>query len=128
MKGYERIAVQVTNLLRAHPRGMTITDISRSLHLNRNSVAKYLEILVTSGQVEKQRIGRASSIYITPQPEQDVMVFLPESGQTLSGGRHGSTAYPYRKTGRFLSDLGLFPGGSARLNEGREPCDGHEKN
>ena len=59
MKGYERIAVQITNLLRAHPRGMTITDISLSLHLNRNSVAKYLEILVTSGHVEKQRIGRA---------------------------------------------------------------------
>jgi PAS domain S-box-containing protein len=38
---------------------MTITDISLSLHLNRNSVAKYLEILVTSGHVEKQRIGRA---------------------------------------------------------------------
>jgi PAS domain S-box-containing protein len=59
MKGYERIAVQITNLLRAHPRAMTITDISRYLHLNRNSVAKYLEILVTSGHVEKQRIGRA---------------------------------------------------------------------
>jgi len=59
MKGYKRIAVQITNLLRAHPRGMTITDISLSLHLNRNSVAKYLEILVTSGQVEKRRIGRA---------------------------------------------------------------------
>ena len=59
MKGYERIAIQITNLLRAHSRGMTITDIALSLHLNRNSVAKYLEILVTSGHVEKQRIGRA---------------------------------------------------------------------
>jgi PAS domain S-box-containing protein len=59
MKGYERIAVQITNLLRARPRGMTITDISLYLHLNRNSVAKYLEILVTSGHVEKERIGRA---------------------------------------------------------------------
>jgi len=59
MKGYERIAVQITNLLRSTPRGMTITDISQSLHLNRNSVAKYLEILVTSGHIEKQRIGRA---------------------------------------------------------------------
>ena len=38
---------------------MTITDISQTLHLNRNSVAKYLEILVTSGHVEKQPIGRA---------------------------------------------------------------------
>jgi PAS domain S-box-containing protein len=65
MKGYEKIAVQITNLLRAHPRGMTITDVSQRLHLNRNSVAKYLEILVTSGHVEKQRIGRAKLFFIS---------------------------------------------------------------
>jgi PAS domain S-box-containing protein len=65
MKGYERIAVQITNLLRAHPRGLTITDISQSLHLNRNSVAKYLEILVISGHVEKQRVGRAKLFFLS---------------------------------------------------------------
>jgi PAS domain S-box-containing protein len=65
MKGYERIAVQITNLLRIHPRGMTITGISQALRLNRNSVAKYLEILVTSGRVEKQRVGRAKLFFLS---------------------------------------------------------------
>ncbi len=65
MKGYERIAVQITNLLRAHPRGLTITAISRTLHLNRNSVAKYLEILQTSGHVERERVGRAKIFFLS---------------------------------------------------------------
>lgn len=76
MKGYERIAVQITNLLRAHPRGMTITDISQSLHLNRNSVAKYLEILVTSGHVEKQRVGRAKLFFLSQRVPISAMLNL----------------------------------------------------
>jgi PAS domain S-box-containing protein len=76
MKGYERIADQITNLLRAHPRGMTITDISRYLHLNRNSVAKYLEILVTSGHVEKQRVGRAKLFFLSQRVPVSAMLNL----------------------------------------------------
>ena len=76
MKGYEKIAVQITNLLRAHPRGMTITDISQDLHLNRNSVAKYLEILVTSGHVEKQRVGRAKLFFLSQRVPISAMLNL----------------------------------------------------
>jgi PAS domain S-box-containing protein len=76
MKSYERIAVQITNLLRAHPRGLTITDISRSLHLNRNSVAKYLEILVISGHVEKQRVGRAKLFFLSQRIPVSAMLNL----------------------------------------------------
>ena len=76
MKGYERIAVQITNLLRARPRGLTITDISQALHLNRNSVAKYLEILVTAGQVDKQRIGRAKIYSISQRVPVSAMLNL----------------------------------------------------
>jgi PAS domain S-box-containing protein len=76
MKGYEKIAVQITNLLRAHPRGMTITDISRYLHLNRNSVAKYLEILVTSGHAEKQRVGRAKLFFLSQRVPVSAMLNL----------------------------------------------------
>lgn len=76
MKGYDRIAVQITNILRAHPRGMTITDISRYHHLNRNSVAKYLEILVTSGHVEKQRVGRAKLFFLSQRVPVSAMLNL----------------------------------------------------
>jgi PAS domain S-box-containing protein len=76
MKGYGKIAAQITNLLRAHPRGMTITDISRTLALNRNSVAKYLEILVTSGQVDKERIGRAKLFFLSQRVPLSAMLDL----------------------------------------------------
>lgn len=76
MKGYERIAVQIRNLLRSHPRGMTITAISQALGLNRNSVAKYLEVLVTSGQVEKQRVGRAKLFFLSQRVPLSAMLNL----------------------------------------------------
>ena len=76
MKGYERIAVQITNLLRGRPRGMTISDLSQALHLNRNSVAKYLEILVTAGKVEKQRIGRAKIFFLSQKVPISAMLNL----------------------------------------------------
>jgi|APFre7841882630_1041343.scaffolds.fasta_scaffold183238_1 response regulator of citrate/malate metabolism len=36
---------KIKNLLRFHRNGLTITDIAKKLRLNRNSTAKYLEIL-----------------------------------------------------------------------------------
>ncbi|MCQ8894540.1 MAG: PAS domain S-box protein [Methanolinea sp.] len=50
---------RIKKLLKARPKGLTITDISHSLKLNRNSVAKYLEILLITGQVEVQLYGNA---------------------------------------------------------------------
>jgi PAS domain S-box-containing protein len=46
-------------LLKVHPKGLTITDISSRLKMNRNSAAKYLEILQISGVVECQTYGTA---------------------------------------------------------------------
>jgi len=52
-------------LLKAHPKGLTITDISSRLTMNRNSVAKYLEVLLISGQVETQSYGTARVFFLT---------------------------------------------------------------
>ncbi len=52
-------------LLKVHPKGLTITDISSKLKLNRNSVAKYLEILLISGQVESQSYGTARVFFLS---------------------------------------------------------------
>jgi PAS domain S-box-containing protein len=51
--------------LRSHRRGMTITDLSASIHLNRNLVAKYLDMLLISGQVEMQVIGAAKVFFLS---------------------------------------------------------------
>lgn len=46
-------------LLRSHHKGLTITDISKKLRLNRNSTAKYLDILLISGDVALNSYGPA---------------------------------------------------------------------
>lgn len=49
----------IRELLRTHPKGMTIEEISRLLPLNRTSTAKYLNTLLISGQAEMRSFGRA---------------------------------------------------------------------
>ena len=50
---------RLLNLLRFKARGMTITEISRATKMNRNSVAKYLQMLLVSGQVAVEKVGNA---------------------------------------------------------------------
>jgi PAS domain S-box-containing protein len=50
---------RIKNLLKFKPKGMSISDISHNLKMNRNSVAKYLDLLLVSGQVEVQSYGTA---------------------------------------------------------------------
>lgn len=46
-------------LLRSHRKGLTITEIAKNLKLNRNSTAKYLDILLISGEVALNSYGPA---------------------------------------------------------------------
>ena len=57
---------KIKNLLRYHRKGLTITDIAQKLHLNRNSTAKYLEILLISGEVNLNTYGPAK-VYTVSQ-------------------------------------------------------------
>ncbi len=50
---------QIKALLKTHPDGMTISEIFTNLKMNRYSLAKYLEILEVSGQVESRTFGTA---------------------------------------------------------------------
>ncbi|MDE4907688.1 PAS domain-containing protein [Methanogenium marinum] len=45
--------------LRFHPKGMTITEISKQTHLTRNSVSKHLEVLRIGGHVDMRVVGNA---------------------------------------------------------------------
>ena len=56
---------RIKKLLKARPKGLTISDISHSLKINRNSVAKYLEILLITGQVEMRMYGNAKVYYLS---------------------------------------------------------------
>jgi PAS domain S-box-containing protein len=56
---------KIRNLLKLHQKGLSITEISSRLKLNRNSVAKYLELLSISGQVEMHSYGSAKVFYLS---------------------------------------------------------------
>ncbi|NYT16828.1 MAG: PAS domain S-box protein [Methanomicrobiales archaeon] len=56
---------RIKRLLKARPKGLTISDISHNLKINRNSVAKYLEILLITGQVEMRMYGNAKVYYLS---------------------------------------------------------------
>jgi two-component sensor histidine kinase len=56
---------RVLDLLKEEPRGLSITDISRALKLNRNSVSKYLNMLLISGHVELRSIGVAKVYFLS---------------------------------------------------------------
>lgn len=56
---------KIKQLLRHHPRGMTISDLSSKLKMNRNLMAKYLDVLLFSGHVEMQVTGTAKVYFIS---------------------------------------------------------------
>jgi len=56
---------KIKRTLRSHPRGMSITDLSKSLQTNRNSVAKYLDIMLTSGEVEMKKVCTAKLYFLS---------------------------------------------------------------
>ncbi|MDD1695990.1 MAG: PAS domain S-box protein [Methanoregula sp.] len=62
---YERELTRIKNFLKGSPKGYTVTAISKGIEINRNSVAKYLDVLCTSGIVELKIIGSAKVYSLT---------------------------------------------------------------
>ncbi|MBP1928083.1 PAS domain S-box-containing protein [Methanolinea mesophila] len=61
----EETISKIKVLLKLNSRGLTITEISSKLKMNRNSVAKYLEVLLISGQVESCSYGTARVFFLS---------------------------------------------------------------
>jgi PAS domain S-box-containing protein len=51
--------------LRWNPRGLTISDLNTKLNMNRNLLAKYLDMLLISGQVEMKVTGTAKVYFLS---------------------------------------------------------------
>lgn len=58
--------LKIKQLLKSNPRGMTISALSKKLKINRNSVSKYLEILLSFGHVDRMEYG-PSKVYFLSQ-------------------------------------------------------------
>ncbi len=65
MSGYQDELSKIKEILKANPMGLTVTNISKRININRNSVAKYLDVLHISGQVERRAIGPAKLYYLS---------------------------------------------------------------
>lgn len=65
MEDYEKEITRIRDLLTSHPEGMSITDISGHLQINRNSVAKYMDILQIQGGVDGRKRGTSKVYYIS---------------------------------------------------------------
>ncbi|WP_340820729.1 PAS domain S-box protein [Methanolobus sp. WCC4] len=65
MQQYREETGKIKELLKANPRGLSVTDISKNIGINRNTVAKYLEILRISGHVEMDSIGTAKVYFLS---------------------------------------------------------------
>jgi len=56
---------RIRDELERHPEGMSISDIAGLLHLNRNSVAKYMDILQIQGRVDGRKRGTSKVYYLS---------------------------------------------------------------
>ena len=78
--GSEDGAARILEVLKEEARGLSISDISRRINLNRSSVAKYLGMLVTAGRVEMYVIGSAKVYRISSRPSLlEVFDYIQES-------------------------------------------------
>lgn len=55
----------IKEILKDNPRGMTVTEISKEIKMNRHSVAKYMDMLVISGHVEMKSFGSSKVFYLS---------------------------------------------------------------
>ncbi|MDD1691220.1 MAG: PAS domain S-box protein [Methanoregula sp.] len=63
MAEYQTEIIRIKELLATHPDGMSITEISAVLDMNRNTVAKYMDILQIQGAVDGRKRGTSKVYY-----------------------------------------------------------------
>jgi DNA-binding transcriptional ArsR family regulator len=88
---------RILDLLDEETHGLSISDISRKIALNRNSVAKYVNMLVVAGKVEMQVVGSARVYRLAVRlPVSTLFPFLPEAAVTVGSDfrvRHANALF-----------------------------------
>ncbi len=119
---------EIKQVLEDNPSGMTIRDISREVDLNRNSVAKYLEILTISGEVERKRIGPAKVYSLSEKVplsavldySDDSIAVLDKSMKLVQANRNFFESFNLEKEevlGESVDEIGIPP---FERNEGED--------
>ncbi len=67
---------EILTLLRENPRGMSVTEIADATHLNRNTIARYMDNLLVSGRVEMRTFGKAKVFFLSKRVPVSAMLNL----------------------------------------------------
>jgi PAS domain S-box-containing protein len=119
---------RIKRLLKVRPKGLTISDISHNLKINRNSVAKYLEILLISGQVEMRMYGNAKVYYLSNRVpissmlkfSKELILVLDENMKVMEANDNFFSYFPVKKEhliGNPISTSPLNIGDDFRIND-----------
>lgn len=82
------ITERIREVLEKHPEGISITDLVRSVDVNRNTAGRYLENLLHSGQVEMRRFGMAKMYTLAKRlPVSSVLSISPDLILQLDSGQ-----------------------------------------
>lgn len=76
----------ILSLLKDNPRGMSVTEIAEAAHLNRNTIARYMDTLLVSGQVEMRTFGKAKVFFISKRVPVSAMLNLSSEMVLLVDG------------------------------------------
>jgi PAS domain S-box-containing protein len=86
MQDYQQELVSIKDLLKKNPEGMSVTDISKALKKNKNTIGRYLDILLISGQVDMRTYGMAKVYTISQRvPLSAMLSYSKELIMVLDG-------------------------------------------
>ncbi len=74
------IPESIRNILRKYPKELTITELSTHININRNSTARYLDVLQILGQVEMRKVGPAKLYSLSQRVPVGAMLNLMQDG------------------------------------------------
>ena len=60
---YQKELDKIKKIIKGNPRGTTLKEISEKINVNRNVVAKYLDVLQMAGEVDVEKYGRSKVYY-----------------------------------------------------------------
>jgi len=83
MRPYSEEITKILGRLKANPRGMSVTDLARDLVINRNTVSRYLDMLLISGEVEMKTYGKAKVFYPSQRVPLAAMINFSSDGVVI---------------------------------------------
>ncbi|WOF16337.1 PAS domain-containing protein [Methanoplanus sp. FWC-SCC4] len=107
---------EILNLLKKHPRGLPVKDISNAIGMNRMSVARYLDVMRSSGQVDMVPFGKAKVYFLSSRIpistimdySSDYLLILNEDRRIVDLNENFSNLIDSEKEdlpGKYITDL-----------------------